>query len=682
MKSPVRGSSMLAAALIILTGVQPGSGLTIFHIGDTSDAICSDPDARCFDWFEVTDVSNLGLAQGVEAPQGFLQPEALDINDNIAPIVREREHGWLKSSNGYGWQDEGRSDGRGLDWIIDNDVTTAYTGVPRTDGNPSCKNPGFQLAGQGGQRGGCKGIWFKLGGLFPIDRVVLHTTPEGKNERFIPDFVIGTNDADVERALTDMTNNANLRERDGYIEWRGNVFVDFDIVHYVQENTLDSLVLTMPDEPISEIVFGAPYGSWEIAEFHIYGEGFTTEASYVTELIELDDFSSLGDLTWSGEVPAGSRVNLSMRTGDDLTPDIYWRWDHERGGARTRLDTEGAPLSRSFYNDGDKLSGTEQAGVTPDKDNWEFWSPPVNFNDFRVSLVGKKPRKFVQLRADFFSDNGEAGGRIDFLEFRVSSPPLASQVLAEIVPLAAPLGVTTKFTYKVNPTIVDGTDLGFDSIQIFTPLAPESVDSLRFIDPVNGLTELGPGEFTLIDYADDNESFTVQLQEGMQFRDQEVIDVVFQAAVFKVGTVFNGKVFNSQRPGEIRQRVTVGDADPLFDSSSLSVIPSDVGGQVITALRASPLTPNGDDTNETLNIEYDLVNLDGDVPITLSVFTLAGDVVAEIPVTSLGSGRFPATWNGVGTGGDLVPPGLYVLRLKVESDKETVTALTTFPVVY
>jgi len=665
---------MLAVALgIILIGVQPGSGLTIFHIGDTSDAICSDPDTRCFDWFDVADVNNFGLAQGVTSPLGGLVPESLDINENIAPIARDRQHGWLKSSNGYGWQDEGRSDGTGLDWIIDNDVTTAYTGVGRPDGNPNCKNPDF---------GGCKGIWFKLGGLFPIDRVVLHTTPEGKNERFIPEFVIGANDAQVERVLTDMDNNANERERDGFIEWRSNVFVDFDIVHHIRENTADSLVLAMPDEPISEILFGSALGIWEIAEFQIYGDGFTSEASYVTELIELDDFSSLGDLTWSGEVPAGSRVNLSMRTGDDRTPDIFWRWDHERGGARTRLDTEGSPLTSSFYHDGDKLSGSEQAGVTPDKDNWEFWSPPVNFDDFRVSLVGKKPRKFVQLRADFFSDNGEAGGSIDFLEFRVSSPPLASQVLAEIVPLAAPLGVTTKFTYKVNPTIIDGTDLGFDSIQIFTPLAPESVDSLRFIDPVNGLTELGPGEFTLIDYSEDGESFTVQLKEGMQFRDQEVIDVVFQAAVFKVGTVFNGRVFNTERPGEIRQRVSVGDADPLFDSSSLSVIPSDVGTQVITALRASPLTPNGDDTNETLNIEYDLVNLDGDVPVTLSVFTLAGDMVAEIPVTFSGSGRFPATWNGVGKGGDLVPPGLYVLRLKVESDKETATALTTFPVVY
>ena len=441
----------------------------------------------------------------------------------------------------------------------------------------------------------------------------------------------------------------------------------------------------MPKHPISEIIFAGPVESsptWEIAEFEIYGAGFAAEASYVTELIPLDDFSNLGELTWGGEVPAGARVELSMRAGDDTTPEIFWRWDFTRGGVRTRLNDNAAPLDRFDYNGGgpdrkEKLSDGEKAGITPDKDNWEFWSPPVEFEKFRVDLVGNKPRKYVQLRADFFSDVAEAGGRIDFLQFEVSSPPMASRVLAEIIPLHAALGVMTKFTYKLNPTLRPGTDLGFDSIQIFTPLAPASVDSVRFVN-----TALGPGEFTLIEHSVDGESFTVQLPEGMAFADQEVIDVVFSAAVFRVGTVFNAKVYNSAFPDEVRQRVTVGDADPLFDSSSLSVVPADVGSKVITALRVAPLTPNGDNVNEVLNIEYDLVNLDGNVPVSINVFTLAGDLVADIPVTAHGSGRFPATWNGVGKGGNLVPPGLYLLRLEVKSDRETATAVAAFPVLY
>ena len=680
MAGPARGTALLSAVLgLVLVGAQPGAGLTVFRIGDTGESICQDANVRCFDWFEVTDADDFGMTKQVAAPQGSLQPEVLDSNTNLTPILRHREHGWIKSARLYGWQDEGRAEGAGLDLLFDGDETTAYFGLSGGDWTVGCGNfPG----GFKGRR--CKGIWFKLGGLFPIDRVVFYTTPEFAADRFVPHFRIGTNDALVERELTDVGRNANLREREGFVSWvhAGGGYVDFDITHEFLENTRAHFELSMPDEPISEIVFVGVVGGWEIAEFEIYGDGFAAEASYVTELIELDDFSSLGELTWGGEVADRARVELAMRTGDDTTPDVFWRWDHRRDGARTRLAEDGSLLTRFDYFGGgpdkkEPLSDGEKAGISPDKDNWEFWSPPLSFEALRADLVGRKPRRYVQLRADFTSPAADAAGRLDFLQFEVSSPPIATQVLAEIVPFAAPLGETTEFTYKVTPTFTAGVDLTFDSIQIFTPLAPASVDSVRFED-----TRLGPGEFGLIPHSVDGESFTVQLPEGMAFVDQEVIDVVFQVAVFKVGTVFNAKVFNSKAPGEVRQRVTVGDADPLFDSSSLSVIPADVGSKAITALRVAPFTPNDDNINDALNIEYDLVNLDGNIPVTLRVFTLAGDLVADIPVTPVGSGRYPATWDGVGKGGHLVPPGLYILRLEVVSDTGTATALATFPVIY
>ena len=680
MTSPARGLTVLTAALgLLLAGTQPGAGLTVYRIGDTADPVCQDPNSRCFDWFEVTEADNFGSTKEVSAPLGFLQPEVFDRDTNLTPLIRDREHGWVKSALGYGWQDEGRADGTGLDFLFDGDVTTAFPGLGEGGFSGGCGN--FT----GGSSGRCRGIWFKLGGLFPIDRVVFYPTSAFAADRFIPNFRIGTSDALVERALSDMDVNPNMRDREGYVVWtRAGVtkYLDFDIAHEFRENTTAHFDLPMPDNPISEIIFVGVVGNWEIAEFEIYGGGFAAEASYVTELIPLDDFSTLGELSWSGNIPVGARMDLSMRTGDDTSPDVYWRWDHRRGGARTRLKEDGTPLTRFDYYGGgpdnvEKLTDGEKAGISPDKDNWEFWSPPLAFEAFKADLVGRKPRKYVQLRADFASTVAAAAGRLDFFQFEVSSPPVATGVLAEIVPLQAPLGQTTRFIYKVTPSFTAGVDLTFDSIQIFTPRAPARVDSVRFVDIV-----LGPGEFTLSPYEVDGESFTVQLPAGMEFVDREVIDVVFHAAVFRAGTVFNAKVFNSELPGELRQRVTAGDADPLFDSNSLSVNPVDLGTKVIAALRVSSLTPNGDNTNDALHVEYDLVNLDGDVPVTLGVYTLAGDLVADIPVTALGSGRYPATWDGVGKGGDLVPPGLYVLRLEVESDKETATALATFAVVY
>ena len=677
MKTPARSSVRLALALgVLLASSQPGTGLTIYRIGNTADPICSEANVRCFDWGDVTDPDNFGLTREVVSPAGFLQPEQLDPEVNLTPLIRSRPHGSIKSNNSYGWLDEEL-----LDLLFDGDENTTYQGLP-PEGNGISVDCG-DFKGPFSTR--CKGIWIKLGGLFPIDRVVLYTSPEFANERFIPNFRIGTNDEPVDRVQTDTKAVPGSRDREGYIGWRGDKYIDFDIIHEFRENITAHLDLKMPSEPISEIIFAGPVEDsppWEIAEFEIYGAGFASEASYLTELIELDDFSSLGELTWAGEVPEGAQVDLFMRSGDDPSPDIFWRWDHSRGGERTRLGDDSEPLDRFDYFGGgpekkEKLTDGEKAGISPDKDNWEFWSPPLDFNISSAALVGSKPRKFVQFKADFSSTAPAAGGRLDFLQFEVSSPPVATRVVAEIVPIEAPLGVVTKFNYKVNPSITAGTDLGFDSIQIFTRLAPASVDSVRF-----SRTALGPGEFTLIPHSADGESFTVQLPEGMQFVDQEVIDVVFRAAVYKVGTVFDARVFNSELPGEVRQRVTVGDADPLFDSSSLAVVPADVGTQVITALQVTPLTPNNDTANDLLSITYALVNLDGDVPVTIGVYTLAGNLVADIPVTALGSGRFTETWNGVGKGGELVPPGLYVLRLEVDTDKEKATELVTFPVVY
>ena len=59
-----------------------------------------------------------------------------------------------------------------------------------------------------------------------------------------------------------------------------------------------------------------------------------------------------------------------MRAGDDSDPNTYWRSTF-RGDERTRLDTRGRPLTLRSYN---RLERAQQAGITPDTENWEGWS--------------------------------------------------------------------------------------------------------------------------------------------------------------------------------------------------------------------------------------------------------------------------------------------------------------------
>ena len=102
-------------------------------------------------------------------------------------------------------------------------------------------------------------------------------------------------------------------------------------------------------------------------------------------------------------------------------------------------------------------------------------------------------------------------------------------------------------------------------------------------------------------------------------------------------------------------------------------------------LRASPgvFTPNGDGANDVLRIEYDLVNVFGDVPLRLEVYDLSGRRLTRIPVAAGNSGRYrDVQWDGSDTAGDLVPPGSYLLRLEVQADSPSAAALTPIRVIY
>ena len=622
---------------------EPGDSLTIYRLGGEDLPVPEAANEEGVDfvqllWADVDD-DLFGSSHQLET-SGSLTPVRLDPSVNLTPLIRERG-GRIQLNNSYGWQDQ-----PDLDFLFDGDYDTAFQGV------------------RGDQTGSqyYKGIWIDFAGLFPIRRVVFQPSPKFLNERFVKNYVIGTNDGDIRKRGT----------REYRHSWRGGKFFDFDVVYNVTENRTPILDLELPDIPIAEMLVESPSGDWEIAELEIYGDGFAARANYVSNIVDLGGRSSLGDLTWSGSEDPGAGIELSMRTGDDEDPNSYWRLTF-RGEERSSFDHEGKPLDRRSYN---RLEGGEKGGIAPDSENWEFWTAPLDFALGRSGLVGGKPRRFVQVKADFFSTRGSAGSSLDVLQFEVSTPPVASEVMAEIFPREAQLGATTAFTYKLLPRI-QGDDLGFDSIQISSPLAPASVDEVRI-----GSAVLSPGEFDVSPY--DGESFSVHIPRVDLQSSGELIEVVFQSEVFKVGTVFSGRVFDSEKPLEVRQRVTEGDADPLVEGNSLSVSPTTVGGRAIQALIVSPFSPNGDSVNDVLEIEYDLVNLSGAVPVELGVYNLAGERVAAIEIDETGageSGRFTATWDGR-EGNRLQPPGIYLIRLKVEADEETDIAVASVPLVY
>ena len=167
--------------------------------------------------------------------------------------------------------------------------------------------------------------------------------------------------------------------------------------------------------------------------------------------------------------------------------------------------------------------------------------------------------------------------------------------------------------------------------------------------------------------------FTVRIPPVDIQQTEELIEIDFQAEVFKFGTVFSGRVFNSVMAEEVHQSLTPGNADDLFDGDALRVDLAGIDTKTIQSMQLSSLvlTPNGDGINDVVAIEYDLLNLVGMVPAAIEIYGLSGRKLGSVPIAGVESGEFVSEWDGRDDLGEVLPPGLYILRLKVDADQGT-----------
>ena len=93
-------------------------------------------------------------------------------------------------------------------------------------------------------------------------------------------------------------------------------------------------------------------------------------------------------------------------------------------------------------------------------------------------------------------------------------------------------------------------------------------------------------------------------------------------------------------------------------------------------------SPNGDGVNDAVRIDYDLLNLVGAVPVQVEIFDLSGRSLGVVWREPAASGRFSVAWDGRDGDGALLPPGLYLVRLRVESDKTEDTRQALLSLVY
>ncbi len=619
----------LLVAIGLVLCIQHSDALTIYRIGGAerpAPEIAAPYEFIQLDWADA-DPNVHGVLDQLTVDGGSIQPKRLDPDINLTPLIESELGGEILILEWAGWKNREDEDAV----IFDGNPETAYLG----DGHY------VRVSGLGPQ----KKYWlFDLNGRFLLDRVRIFPREKFRTHRFIEKFLIGINDGDP---LKDGTRDYRLRFAD----------FDVDVVHDISENARPDLELPIPRVPVRFLLFEGPEntrGIWEVAEFEIYGAGPAPFASYVSNVIDLGAPASIGPLTWRGTLDPGGQIEFKLRAGADSDPNNYWRLTF-RGDERSRFDERGKPLDLQSYQ---QVESGAKAGITHDSENWAFWTTAFPFAAGSGSMGSLRPQQYLQVRADFESTEN-ASSRLDYLQFAVSIPPMASAALAEIAPVSVSSGEVVAFTYMIKPRFLPG-DLGFDTISIDTPARVGGVDAVR----IGGRAV----EFTLL-YSTSS-GFAIRIPPMDTQLTDELIEVDFRGEVFKFGTVFTGSLSHSEKPHEIAQGLIPGDANPLFDGDRLQVDLVDIGHQTIRVLRlSSPVcTPNGDGVNDRLLIEYDLLNLSGGVPVRMVIYDLAGRALGSIVEERAGSGRTQVEWAGRLADGSLLVPGLYVLRLEVEAD--------------
>ena len=205
----------------------------------------------------------------------------------------------------------------------------------------------------------------------------------------------------------------------------------------------------------------------------------------------------------------------------------------------------------------------------------------------------------------------------------------------------------------------------------YDELPPESQGPVRYFRKVVGL-----GTQTLFDEAGDTLSAAqynrLGRARGWVVGHGRLVRLRFAAKVFLHGTKLKVAVRN-QASSTPYQPADAGDATALRPSQTLSI--GALGAVQIVAdisVAPNPFTPNGDLVNDVAQIEFSLFKVYAERPAAVRIWALDGRPMRLLEGTAQG-GHQRFTWDGKDDHGRIVPPGLYICQIDVETDAEDST---------
>ena len=398
-----------------------------------------------------------------------------------------------------------------------------------------------------------------------------------------------------------------------------------------------------------------------MAEMQLYGKGFQPEVSLESDLIRLGGSRNLHAIEWDADEPPGTRVLIQTRTGDELGQKLHY---FKNDGTEVTEEQYGKLLSI--------FKGDVVAEEVP-KGNWSDWSEPYVRAE-GSSITSPSPRRFLKIRATLLSADPNLSPTLRSIRLHFSDP-VAQTLRGEIAPFrVARLGVERSFSFYVQPHF-ERLDPGFDELLLTAPanmaLSLVGVFGGR-ADEFNAEADGVPALEHVEEVPTAPDSLLVRFPSIGPDSAIETLRLDFTTALFATGAVLQAALRNSHAAdGGTWQRVDPGDVLAHIPGNTTTVVSSFKAQALLTDVAVHPavFSPNGDGINDRTFFLFKVVRVEDDSPVEAAVYQLDGRRVRVLGERrALSAGPYEIGWDGRDEYGDIVPPGLYCVRLHIHTN--------------
>ena len=391
-------------------------------------------------------------------------------------------------------------------------------------------------------------------------------------------------------------------------------------------------------------------------EMMLFSPGYPAQVTIRSDFINLGDLvgdgrpKAIKGLSWQGDTPPATRLQLRSRSGNTLQED-YAFFD-KKGEQVSETQWEGLPKV---------IRGPVDTTIVVGGD-WGEWS---NFYQSSNELFkSETPRRFIQLELIASTEDPEVAPLIHSLSIEFENA-LVQEARGRLLPRSVAVNEDTRFIYSLWPS-ADALDVGFDQLRI---RLPSSVD-IEGVAVRVGATPVQPSALR----AEGDTLLYITMYEPV-FTDS--VQIEFTTRVLRNATLFAVDLGHSQQPG-LWQSVDAADR-----RANIVFLPDLAGNsQLIGDLLITPpiFTPNGDGINEQVEIRFALFKATLANP-RVRIFDLAGRLIAELD-RPLGADIKTYTWSGRGTDGKVVQPGAYLCHIDAGAEAGDAVVVRTLPVAY